>query len=488
MAHVARRFLLVGLAAFLVACGGKPEPSPSPAPDANPQQEAAPQEASQPGAPALPAPAGQRLAGIVADDAAGLYAVSAAEEGTAEAARVRTNFWLADYRPTGRWAAPGVAFNVEVGALPPGVQASLLVGVWGDRTRAPAGDSVQAKPTEYALHPGVHSIVDPIGGPIHVRVLTRDQGREGEVRLRIAGARRLPVYRAGIGSLAGWRADVAGTDAPFVEVLTSRALLTLPTAEVRAVLAQESEAALARSIQALDDMAATYDAVAGLTATGGVHRPRANLLHFTAHWDARYYMYAFIYRTAYCADRCLGFVLGERFITDGWGPWHEAGHMYQGAWEWSDLTEVSVNLYSLEFQQRLGQPSRLTKDDADGLTGISHWDHALLVRPGLPRFDDLPVMERLVPLWQLRLAYGVEFWARLHQRYRDPTTRPADLAGDEARRQALIVEASRVTGQDLRGFFASWALRSSPETDRALEALSLPRADEELLLGLRPRL
>jgi hypothetical protein len=280
---------------------------------------------------------------------------------------------------------------------------------------------------------------------------------------------------------------VAGTDAPFVEVLTNRALLTLPTAEVRALLAQESQAALARAIQALDDMAASHDTVAGLTAAAGVHRPRANLLHFTAHWDSRYYMYAFYYRTAYCADRCLGFVLGERFITDGWGPWHESGHMYQGAWEWSDLTEVSVNLFSLEFQRRLGQPCRLTATDADGLRGVSHWDHALQVRSSLARLDDLPVFERLVPLWQLRLAFGVEFWARLHQQYRDPATRPLNLTENEARRQAFIVEASRAAGQDLRGFFASWALPSTTATNRAIEALALPPADALALLRLRPQ-
>jgi hypothetical protein len=95
---------------------------------------------------------------------AGLYAVLAAEEGIAEATRVRTNFWLADYRPTGRWAAPGEVFSVEVGAARPDVKVSLLVGVWGDRARATAGDSTQAKPSEYPLNPGVHTIADPIGG------------------------------------------------------------------------------------------------------------------------------------------------------------------------------------------------------------------------------------------------------------------------------------------------------------------------------------
>lgn len=41
----------------------------------------------------------------------------------------------------------------------------------------------------------------------------------------------------------------------------------------------------------------------------------------------RGYMYATQYRTAYVGD-AIQYVL-DLFTNDGWGPWHEAGHMRQ---------------------------------------------------------------------------------------------------------------------------------------------------------------
>ncbi|QGR09536.1 hypothetical protein CTZ24_24015 (plasmid) [Pantoea phytobeneficialis] len=57
-------------------------------------------------------------------------------------------------------------------------------------------------------------------------------------------------------------------------------------------------------------------------------------------------MYTTNYRTVFNKD-VMGNILTEKgFSVEGWGPWHELGHMHQQqAWRWSSITEVQVNIF-----------------------------------------------------------------------------------------------------------------------------------------------
>ncbi|PEF08598.1 hypothetical protein CON23_31705, partial [Bacillus thuringiensis] len=75
-----------------------------------------------------------------------------------------------------------------------------------------------------------------------------------------------------------------------------------------------------------------------------------------------YYMYATSYRTAYVGD-AIQYVLDiNKFVKDGWGPWHEAGHLrQQSPWKFYNMTEVQNNIYSLSVEKAFNQPSNLEK-------------------------------------------------------------------------------------------------------------------------------
>ena len=46
------------------------------------------------------------------------------------------------------------------------------------------------------------------------------------------------------------------------------------------------------------------------------------------------------------------------------GPWHEVEHLHQQApWEWEDLGEVTVNIYSLAVQTKFGRQTRLEEEE-----------------------------------------------------------------------------------------------------------------------------
>ena len=65
-------------------------------------------------------------------------------------------------------------------------------------------------------------------------------------------------------------------------------------------------------------------------------------------------MYANNYLTGYAEDS-IEFVLDiEKFTKDGWGPWHEVGHIHQQVpWLSEGMGETTVNIYSLAVQLAL---------------------------------------------------------------------------------------------------------------------------------------
>jgi Peptidase M60, enhancin and enhancin-like/N-terminal domain of M60-like peptidases len=404
---------------------------------------------------------------------------------TVERLRLNTTFPWSDYRSTGIYAKPAEAITLSVSAAPPGTTVQAWIGLWQQKMGA-AAPAIEVNARFVPLVPNtVQTIASPDGGPLYVRAVN-NAAQGGTVKFQVLqGGTPMPLFLLGRDTHAQWLAAVnATTVTPYVEVVSKRTILTFNTDKVRAALALDPSADIARTVSMMDQMVASHDAVAGIDGSSAPNMPRDHPLHYTPQDIPNYYMFAYFSRTAYCLA-CAEFLFTKSFVLDGWGPWHETGHMYQGGWEWSDLSEVSVNLFSLEFQKALGAPNRLIAE-ISSVPGVNFWDHALQQRPTLTAFDKLEVFERLVMFWQLRLNYGDKFWPALHKLYRDPLTRPA-FTDDESRRQNFILMASRAANQDLRAFFAAWSLRSGAATDAAVQALRLPVANVNALLALRPQ-
>jgi Peptidase M60, enhancin and enhancin-like/N-terminal domain of M60-like peptidases len=437
-------------------------------------------------APAAATGAPVTLAGATIDPATKTTVVSVLPD-TINVERVRVNatYPWSDYRSTGIYAAPGEVISIAVGAAPAGTTVQAWIGLHQQKvgTSAPA---LVAFPPFIDLTAGTtQTISSPDGGPIYVRAVNNTT-KGGTVKFQIVqGGTAMPFFLMGRDTHAQWLAAInAPNVTPYVEAVSNKTIITFTTDKVKAALTTDPTADIARTAKLFDDMIASHDSVAGLDDSSALNMKHEHPLHFTPQDVAGYYMFAWYYRTAFCLD-CAPLLFTKAFILDGWGPWHEVGHMYQGGWEWSNLTEVSVNIYSMEFEKTLGSTNRLIADNSS-VAGVKVWDHALQQRPTLTAFDSLDLFERLVMFWQLRLNYGAKFWPALHKLYRDPATRPA-FTDDESRRQNFIVMASRAAGQDLRGFLSAWSLKPTAATDAAVQALNLPAADTNALLALRPK-
>ncbi len=149
------------------------------------------------------------------------------------------------------------------------------------------------------------------------------------------------------------------------------------------------------------------------------------------------FMYATEYRTAYVGDAIQHVLDINKFTTDGWGPWHEAGHLRQQVpWRFYNMGEVQNNIYSLAVEKAFGQPSRLEEE------GVYPKVSRYLVQEN-KNYDEISdVFVKLAMLWQLHLAYGEEFYPNLHQLYRDMPSNEIPQT-DEMKKQLFMITASK---------------------------------------------
>lgn len=388
---------------------------------------------------------------------------------SAEAERLRLAQALrgSEFQPTGRYAAPGTDVTLRVGPGSGGVPA-LWIGQWDYYHDDPA----QQSPRKYTLTAGDNEVSDPYGGPVYFSLA--GEGTR-EVTL-LDGTAAIPVFRLGEQDAEGRfqeRLD-AGAAIPVVELYSPHAIVTL-TREGALLYRSEDHTGLLGLYETIID---SHARISGLDGSAPVHARKAGRYQFTEVSKVPTGVGAYAthgyngFPRAYL-DRALT-VAGLR--TRGWGLYHELGHLHQQfAYKPGGLTEVTVNIYSLAAQRTLGEPSNLlTPDPASGLNPFES-SRLKFGTAGLAYETSFGAYEKLVPLRQLELAFGEDFWPRLHRLVREEN--PASDASENARRyRALATYASRIAGRDLSDFFlGTWAFPIDATGQAELAALDLPR-------------
>ncbi|WP_433328341.1 M60 family metallopeptidase [Spirillospora sp. CA-294931] len=411
--------------------------------------------------PARPASA-QAQAAPRWGDAATTVTVTARPSAESERLRLGQALRASDLTPTGLYVPAGTGLRVQVtpidGKLP-----TLWIGTWDYYGEVKT-------PRSYTLRDGSTTVTDPHGGPVYLSL--PGNGERAEVQFR-SGATRMPAFRLGRTTEDGYQDALnTFTASPYVEFTSPHGIVTVTREAALLYRDQDHETWL----KLLETVIASHAAISGLDGARPEDRRNANLFHFTEVSRVPSGVGAFAthgyngFPRAYL-DRLLT-VDGLR--TRGWGLYHELGHSHQQTvYKPSGLTEVTVNIYSLAAQRTLGQPSNLVKPDAG--TGLTPYQSALpkLGKDGLAYETSFAPMEKLVPLRQLELAFGNDFWPRLHRLVRQEKPQ----AGDNAQRyRALAVLSSRVAGRDLTDFFVTrWAFPIDAQGKAELAALKLPK-------------
>ncbi|AHX21874.1 M60 family metallopeptidase [Bacillus cereus] len=376
----------------------------------------------------------------------------------------RKSMAFSPYEPTGLYAKPNEQITINV-------EGNQDIQVYIGTYSYDASWREDSKIKSFTLKPGVNTIQSPNGGLIYF--YNKQQG--GRIRTTITtGGTTTPFFELGKHT----KQDLINMldqypNAHAVELKGERVLITASPARVKKYLLGSNTDPV-QLLKKMDEATRIQDKVAGLSE----EQVDKHYVHYVEeNHSPDYYMYATSYRTAYVGD-AIQYVLDiNKFITDGWGPWHEAGHLrQQSPWKFYNMTEVQNNIYSLSVEKAFNQPSNLEK------SGIypKAFQYLEQVNKNYDEISD--VFVKLVMLWQLQLAYGEDFYPKLHQLYRDMPSSELPQT-DENKKQLFMISASKVAKQNLIPFFEKWGLRPNNDTIQKVAALGYPILTAEIWKG-----
>ncbi|WP_242301418.1 putative mucin/carbohydrate-binding domain-containing protein [Bacillus cereus group sp. BfR-BA-01423] len=380
---------------------------------------------------------------------------------TEERDRLKVDWELAANEPTGIYAKPNEEMKIKIK---------------GDKSiKAFIGTHAydEEDPKEFDLTPGENVISSPVGGILYFY----NPNNQGDITAEVTnGGSHFPLFILGKHTKKDWDEMLKKYENPYaVELRGERSLITSSYDAVQDYMKSTDPTEL---LKLHDQIIRIENKISGLSeeSVGVAKAPK----HYVQFVENRYpeegdWMNAYYYRTSYVKN-AMKYVLDSKELkTDGWGPWHEVGHLHQQApWEWEDLGEVTVNIYSLAVQTKFGHQTRLEEEE--------RYKAAFAYLGQTDAQEKMDEFEKLVMFWQLHLAYGDQFYPKLHQMYRmlQNTEMPKS---DEEKKQLFIYMTSKLAGQNLTPFFEKWGLTPKDDTRDKIEKLNLPKLEKEIWLS-----
>ncbi|MHA4091734.1 putative mucin/carbohydrate-binding domain-containing protein [Bacillus cereus] len=375
-----------------------------------------------------------------------------------EQKRLKVRYVLSANEPTGIYAGPNEEIKIEIKGTQP-IKAFIGTNSYDEKGFE-----------EFELKPGENNISSSRGGILYFYNMNND----GEVTASVIhGGSHFPLFILGKHTKKDWDAMLKKYENPYaVELKGERSLITASPEAVKNYMGETDPVELMR----LHDKIIRFEnSVAGLYEDGvGVSKAPNHYIQFVEKRKPGKgdWMFATHYHTGYVPETMDRVLNIKRLQGDGWGPWHEVGHLHQQApWFWSGVGEVTVNIYSLSVQRMLGNKSSLEED--------GHYKKAFAYLDNPDAQKKMEEFEKLVMFWQLDLAYGDHFYPNLHQMYRLlPESEMPTL--DEDKKQMFIYMASKVAKQNLVPFFEKWGLSPNNEVREKIKNLNLPKLEKEI--------
>jgi hypothetical protein len=378
-----------------------------------------------------------------------------------ESLRLAQSIPASDFVPTGLYLPPQTELSLHVDQLTGKHEPLLLIGTYSRY-------AIREDPTIIQLNQGENIIpADEYGGLLYLQFVTEEKPTSEVVVTFKNGFIQAPYFILGETSNENWQAQLNNfPNTPDVLLESNYTIMVFSRENAQMWQMYDYESIL----RTADKIMLTEAYISGLDGSNEIDQLNVHKILMTETDLIDYYMFATHYRTAYDVDGAQYAFTPLLGSAEGWGPWHELGHMHQqDAWTWSAVTEVTVNIYSLAVQRALGySPSRLILEDA--------WS-------GMDTFFSLPnrnynddtqanLFVRLCLFEQLRLAYGDEFYIELHKQTR---REQPYLESDEERMQYFMVKASEISGENLTSFFRQWGFRNVEKAFDEIDALGLPK-------------
>lgn len=339
-------------------------------------------------------------------------------------------------------------------------------------------DEDKREPRVHDLVHGRQTIADPYGGPIYWKVI----GEAGQLRAFLGReAKPMPYFIHGRTTEDDFQQQLDSRPTPYVELVSAHALVTVQREAALRFRGEDHQLLM----DTFEEVIGIEDAVSGWDGSSPLHARLAHRFHFVTRAAGiegvgAYATHGHMLYPAPIQDRLLTV---NALRLRGWGVYHELGHQHQQTpYKPASLTEVTCNIYSLAVNRSFAGYGQLPRMHTTEDNGLTLWESATpkIGTSGLDYLEDVTTMEKLVLFEQLRLAFGEDYYPRLHKLVREEQPDPGGYDDDGYRLGMLALCASKAAGRDLRDFFGKWGLPYDAEFDDRIAALGLPEPERDL--------
>jgi hypothetical protein len=372
------------------------------------------------------------------------------------------------WHSTGLYAAPGELVTIDAPASIVGAGFVLRInGHTDDLSDTGSWRRMPRVHRAFELDAEWVQVASPFGGAIYLDVGTAHQDM-APFEIGLSGVVDAPLFVLGETADADWVGGVRERPAPYAEIVTEHAALSLPSSMIRDL--DEAEA-----------VAAFWDEVVARQDEVGAHghlRTNAERINIDVQVSVGYL------HAGYPTQGPLG--AGPELVDleglwqqGSWGWFHELGHEAQRrpdkSWGWDNAytfdgaVEATVNIFTTYAYDMLGI------EDRGGWSFTA--SRVAVMRRALDGLDSggtfasLGVGVKLAMFLQLRDTWGWEAFVGLLAGYNatDAGELPADV---QAERDALLVRFSEVVDHDMGPFMAEvWGIEVSAAARAQVAAL-----------------
>ena len=373
-----------------------------------------------------------------------------------------------DMQMTGFYVAPNSSITIKLKVNSGATGARLAIGT-------PFRDNIRPVRQYFDLQAGTQTFtVDQYGGLVYVIYTANNYTTTGEIELSFEnGFIPVPYFQKGITSHSQWIATLDSLKNTVPDVVFSSDRTVMVAKMEDALLYKNEDQQLI--VDRLDSIIGFSNKISGLSGTTGVHAiPYNKHLITVRDSSAGGYMAAGI--SIYFTEGLSYRMLQPKYLsnTNGWGIWHEVGHTYQQkAWTWGNLTETTVNVYSLASERGFGLP--ITRVTANNL-----W-------PKLTTYFQKPIADRnfntgdndlkMIMFHQLWLGFGDDLYIKLSKATRENRS---TVSTDGEKMRYFMLSVCQITQKDLSDFFRKWGFKVDESVYTEISNLNLPAPIQDI--------
>ncbi len=405
-----------------------------------------------------------------------VYTIAEKPTALQEADRLGIWFSASDFDPMGLYLPPDQPIEINVRNIKGDSQPTLLVGTY---SRYKYDD----EPAVYYLSAGTNTISDSTGGLLYLQFVT-EEDPIGEVEVTVSGGHPIPSYVLGESTHEIWLEELATMTYKDVQFVSDRTMVVVSKATALKYKDHDQDAMLTT----LDDVFDIQDYISGIDGSSELHKRNVHKILLTelTEEDLDFSLAAEEHRILVPTDAMDNVMDPAHASSAAWGLWHEMGHHHQALnWDWNEVDEVTVNIYSLACLYELDGTITWLKGNPVWDT-VANYLSSPIDERNFNLDETIGGKGRLAMFRQLWLAFGDEFYIKVHQLAREDNAKPEprimarDLDTDKQMANFMLL-ASQASGHDLTNFFREWGFVLPQQDYDALATLDLPEPGTDLL-------